>query len=400
MTAVKVDVPANRIERNIKLNYIYTMLMNTMLDKGIWMLFLSFRGLSLVEIGLVEAVYQLSSLVFGIPAGAIGDLIGRKASLILSVLTKILSYVLILVSHDIIGYTASFILGAASIVLYNTASESITYESCSIAGKSLDYKKIYGNILALAFISTGLGVVVGGFIANNSFENVYYAAIVIMLIALVPAFLFTETKDIAATAANARKSIITLFIETLQLIAKNPLILFLLVLIASITTADMTVYMYCQKYFQLMGIPVFIIGIILGVDSMFAAFGAKYAYVLARLPTKQVIIIIPGFIFGAYLLLAVFNNPLGVPLLWLGTIFVVAFWPIMSELLNTRVPSENRATVLAFKGQLSSAAVMILFPVVGFFAERSSLSLAFLWLLVILLPLVVYSVVQIRKMAF
>lgn len=395
-----IDVLTARIERNIKLNYVYTMLMNTMLDKGIWMLFLSYRGLGLVEIGLVESVYQLSYLVFGMPAGAIGDLIGRKTSLVLSIATKILSYVLILISTDFIGYAAGFMLGAASMILYNTASESITYESCRITGKSSDYKKIYGNILAMAFISTALGIAVGGFIAENSYEYVYYASILVMLIALVPALLFTETKGVVVNGAKERMSMLKLFAESFKIIEKNPLVLYLLVLFGAISTVDMTIYMYCQKYFQSMAIPVFIIGAILAVDSLFAAFGAKYSYALARLPAKNVIVIIPGAIFGAYALLALLDNPLGVPMLWLGTIFVVAFWPILSELVNTRVPSENRATVLAFKSQLSSAAVMILFPVVGFFAERTSLSTTFLWLLCILLPLAAYSVIKIRRSAF
>lgn len=398
--AVKIDVLTARIERNIKLNYVYTMLMNTMLDKGIWMLFLSYRGLGLVEIGLVESAYQLSYLVFGIPAGAIGDLIGRKTSLVLSIVTKILSYVLILVSTDFTGYAASFMLGAVSMVLYSTASESITYESCRITGKSTDYKKIYGNILALAFTSTALGIAVGGFIAENSFDYVYYASILVMLAALVPALLFAETRGVAVNGAKERPGILRLFADSLKIIQKNPLVLYLLVLFGAISTADMIIYMYCQKYFQSMAIPVFAIGIILGVDSLFAAFGAKFSYVLARLPTKNVFVIIPGAIFGAYALLALLDTPLAVPVLWLGTIFVVAFWPILSELVNARVPSENRATVLAFKNQLSSAAVMILFPVVGFFAERTSLSTAFLWLLCILLPLTAYSVIKIRRSAF
>jgi len=397
---MQIDVLAARIERNIKLNYLYSMLMNTMLDKGIWMLFLSYRGLDLIQIGLVESVYQLASLAFGIPAGAIGDLIGRKTSIILSIVTKILSYILILISHDFAGYSASFVLGAVSIVLYNTASESIAYESVRITGKSDQYKQIYGNILALAFISTALGVVVGGFIAANSYENVYYGAILVMLVALIPAFLFTETRGVAVDGANPRPGVLRLFTDTLKIIAKNPLVLFLLVLIGCITTADMTIYMYCQKYFQLMGIPVPVIGIILGVDSLFAAFGARYAYVLARLPVKIVVVIIPVMIFGSYLLLAVVNDPLAVPLLWLATIFVVAFWPILSELVNARVPSENRATVLAFKGQLSSAAVMVLFPIVGFFAEGTSLSLSFIWLLAALAPLAAYSVIKIRQSVF
>ncbi|BAI62812.1 MFS transporter [Methanocella paludicola SANAE] len=395
--ALSVDVLTSKIERNIQLNYVYTMLMNTMLEKGIWMLFLSYRGLDLVQIGLVESVYQLAYLLFGLPAGAIGDLIGRKASLYLSIVTKILSYVLILISGDFLGYSASFVFGAISWVLYNSASESITYESCRIVGKGESYKQIYGNILALAFIAAALGVFVGGFLAENSYENVYYAGILIMLAALVPAYLFTETRGVVV---NGRKrSVLRLFGESLRVISGSPLVLYVLVLFAVISTVDMTVYMYCQKYFQTMGIPVFAIGVILAVDSLFAALGGKYSYALARLPAKTFIVIIPGIIFGAYLLLAYLNSPLGVPMLWLGTIFVVAFWPIVSDLVNARVPSENRATITAFKSQLSSAGVLVLFPAVGFFAERASLSTAFLWLLAFMVPLVAYLVIKIRKSA-
>jgi len=58
-------------------------------------------------------------------------------------------------------------------------------------------------------------------------------------------------------------------------------VLYILVLFAVISTVDMTVYMYCQKYFQGMGIPVFAIGIILAVDSLFAALGGN---ILTRWP--------------------------------------------------------------------------------------------------------------------
>ena len=52
------------------------------------------------------------------------------------------------------------------------------------------------------------------------------------------------------------------------------------------------------------------------------------------------------------------------------------------------------------KGQLSSLGVMIVFPVVGLIAAQSSLSTAFLWLLVTAIPLIIYCVVKIRKIAF
>ncbi len=395
---------AGRLRQNIRLNYAYTALIYAQLDKGVWMLFLSFRGLGLVEIGLVESAYQLAMLVFGVPAGAIADLIGRKVCLVLSVVAKIAGYTLILSSHGTVGFAAGFVLGAISTVLYQGASESLTYDSCKIAGLQGSYKKIYGNILALAFVSAAIGLAAGGLIASFSYEWVYYASIAVLLCALVPAALFTETRGVADSADGAvgkrRPSVTALFSKTVRLIADNPLILYLLILSASITVVDMTIYMYCQKYFEGMSIPLYLIGIIFCVDSVCAAIGARYAYALERFRNRDVILLIPAVIVAMYILLALINGPIVVLMLWIATVFVVGFWPILSDLINTRVPTENRATVLSVKSQLSSMGVAIVFPVAGLIASQSSLSTAFLWLVVIAIPLMVFCVVKIRKIAF
>jgi MFS family permease len=389
---------ATGVRRNIRLNYAYTALIYAGLDKGVWMLFLSYRGLGLVEIGLVESTYQFAMLVFGVPAGIIADMIGRKVCLVMSIVAKICGYALILWSGDTIGFAAGFVLSAASTVLYQGASESLTYDSCKIAGLQGSYKKIYGNILALAFISAAIGVAAGGMIASFSYEWVYYVSIGVMLCALVPAALFTETRGIQT--GEKRQGVVALFSRSLKLVANNPLILYLLLLSACITVVDMTIYMYCQKYFEAMSIPVYLIGIVFCIDSVAAAAGARYAYLFERFRNRDTILLIPGMIIAMYILLALVHSPVVVPLLWTATIFVVGFWPILSDLINARVPSENRATVLSVKNQLSSFGVMIVFPVVGLIAASSSLSTAFLWLLVIAIPLMAYCVVKIRRIAF
>jgi len=388
----------NRLRLNIKLNYLYTALMNTALDRAVWMLFLGFRGLGLVEIGLVESVYQLSMLLFGIPAGAISDLLGRKTSLILSVVTKLAGYSLILLSHDFVGFALGFALNAISQVLYSSASESFTYDTCKLMEKRESYKKVYGNILAVTFIAAGTGIAAGGFIANVSYEWVYYISIGILLCALVPALFFTETRG--AVEGLRRPGLKELITRSVSLITGNPVIMYLLVISAAITVVDLTIYMYCQKYFEAMSIPVYLIGLILCVDSITAAFGARYANLLERFSNRDIVVIVPAVILFMYILLAAINSPIVVLFLWTATLFVVGFWPILSELLNKRVPTENRATVLSMKSQMNSFAIMIVFPIVGFIAERSSLSLAFLWLVACVIPLIAYSVMKIRKIAF
>ncbi len=176
-------------------------------------------------------------------------------------------------------------------VLYQGAAESLTYDSCKIAGLQGSYKKIYGNILALAFVATALGIAAGGLIAGASFEWVYYVSIIVLLCALVPAAMFTETRNLAG---GVRQSVTGLFSRSAKLITGNPLILYLLLLSACITVVDMTIYMYCQKYFEAMAVPIYLIGIAFCVDSIAAAAGARYAYLFERFRNRDVILIIPG----------------------------------------------------------------------------------------------------------
>lgn len=388
----------SRVRLNIRLNYVYTALMNGTLERGVWMLFLSLRGLSLLEIGLVESVYQFSMLIFGVPAGAISDILGRKTSLVLAAVAKIAGYSLILFSGGFAGFALGFACNAISIVLYSSASESFTYDTCKLTGQQVSYKQVYGNVLAVTFIAAAVGIAAGGFVANVSYEWVYYASIGLMLCALVPALLLRETRR--APDGGQRPGLKVLVTRSVSLITGNPVVLYLLVISAAITVVDQTIYMYAQKYFQEMSVPVFLIGLILSADSIFAAMGARYAHVLERFANRDIVIVVPAVILGMYILFAVVDSPIVILFLWAATIFVVGFWPILSDLLNRRVPTENRATVLSMKGQMNSIAVMIVFPIVGFIAERSSMSLAFLWLIACAIPLIAYSVMKIRKIAF
>lgn len=389
---------AGKAKRNIRLSYIYTVLMNTALDRGIWMLFLGFRGMSLVEIGLIESVFQFSCLLFGVPAGAIADILGRRTSLVLSVVLKVISYIILLLSHDFAGFAFSFGLSAISLVLYNGASESMIYDSYKASKKDLDYKKVYGSVIALTFVSAAIGVAAGGFIASASYEWVYYISIIVLLAALVPALLFSET---AVKGENKnRKKVTVLVKDSVSVVARTPLLVYLLLLYGALTIVDVTIYMYCQKYFQMMSIPVYAIGLILSLDSIVAAGGAKLSSLFDHIKTKDALVVIPVMIIASYILLALLNNVLSVLFLFVATVFIVAFWPILSELINTRVPSENRATVLSFKGQLYNGGVMIVFPLVGLLAEGTSLSLAFLCLIALAIPVVAFAVIGIRRSAF
>lgn len=67
----------NNVEKQIKKLYLSSILGNLSLT-GAWVAILAARGFNLVEIGYVETIFHITSLIFEIPSGVLADVFGRK----------------------------------------------------------------------------------------------------------------------------------------------------------------------------------------------------------------------------------------------------------------------------------------------------------------------------------
>ena len=108
---------------------------------SIWVLLLSLRGFTLVEVGAAEAVFHAVSLCGELPSGLLADLLGRKRTLLLSQAMFAISALLMASSS---GWTGVCLAMAATALAYNLQSgtrEAITYESMLQAGQEGGYLK-------------------------------------------------------------------------------------------------------------------------------------------------------------------------------------------------------------------------------------------------------------------
>lgn len=89
----------DRLSKNIKLDFIFRFFCNFCITDGIFVLFLTKKGMSLWQIGILEGIFHATSIITEIPSGALADLLGRKKVLMASRLFGIFSS-LIMVSAD------------------------------------------------------------------------------------------------------------------------------------------------------------------------------------------------------------------------------------------------------------------------------------------------------------
>ncbi|MDH6365510.1 MFS family permease [Enterococcus sp. PF1-24] len=81
------------MKRNIKVNYQYNFLQYFVVT-GLWMLYLTKKGFSPFEVGLMEAIFHGTSMLFEVPSGSIGDRFGYRKTLIASRIMNIFSCLL------------------------------------------------------------------------------------------------------------------------------------------------------------------------------------------------------------------------------------------------------------------------------------------------------------------
>ncbi|MFW2492002.1 MFS transporter [Clostridium chromiireducens] len=181
-----------KLKRNISISYLYNFLFQLNITSAIWVLYLSFKGMSLIEIGLLESIYHITGVLFELPTGAIADVYGKKFSIITGRIVSVISSILMITSNSFWGFGLSFILSAASMNLNSGAGEALIYDSLKELGEEERYKKIWGNLAFIMSIGQGIAVLLGGILSDIKFLYAYILGMIIHTVALIVACKFNE----------------------------------------------------------------------------------------------------------------------------------------------------------------------------------------------------------------
>lgn len=387
-----------KLVTNIKISYIYNFLMHFRATEAIWIIYLSSMGLSLIQIGLLESIYHLTSLIFEIPSGAVADILGKKFSIVIGRIFAVVSTILMIVSLNMFGFAASFIFNALSNNFDSGASESLTYESLKILNRQSDYKKISGIINILIEVGQGLAVVIGGLLSDKRFIYAYLFSLIFETICIFVSFTFTEPKYTSDIIYKEKPRFKALLKNCLNLIKVEKLVFYLIIYFSLISTIGTTVYFYCQKYFDMMFFTKTSIALMFAVGSIISALSSVLAYRIEnKLHQDKVIILLPVLSMVTLVGLAL-SSSISVMFFFAISCFISGFsYPIFSDYINTLIPSEFRATLLSIESLFFSLFMILFFPIVGFIADKIGLSYAFICAAILFLPIILFIISKLNK---
>jgi len=371
-----------RLKRNIKIDYMYKFLASIDISSAIWVLYLAHKGMSLVEIGLLESIHHITSLVCEIPTGALADIMGRKNTIIIGRVMSAIGAILMLFCNSFLGFAIAFVISAMSYNLNSGSEEALVYDSLKVIGEEEKYLRINGNLNFIIEVAQGIAVLVGGILSDYSFVYSYVLSSIISICALGISFGFKEPE--IHEEAKERVTIVGHFKSCFEVMRDNKKIITIMMFFELIFMTGTTTHFYSQQYFSEMGYSRSLIAIIYVVASIGCAIGAKLAYKVEKLLKKAMLYIVP-MVGGVWLI--VLSNSKGIVSVIGFIMFSISInilYPISSNYINKLIPSAQRATLISVQSICFSIFMIIIFPLLGFIGQFSSLSISFIVLAVIL----------------
>lgn len=389
----------NKLKRNISISYIYNFLMQLNITSAIWVLYLAFKGMSLVEIGLLESIFHITSLLFELPTGAIADIYGRKFTVVLGRVISVVSSILMITSNSFWGFAIAFVLSSASYNLNSGSSEALIYDSLKGIGEEERYRKIWGNLAFVMSIAQGIAVLLGGILSDVNFLYAYIVGTIIQTVALLASFSFhePETAEVETNEEKRGNAVLNQILISIKVLKVRKMVLYLILFSALAGSLQTTVFFYSQKYFSDMSYSKTAIAIICAGSSLIEAFASKYAYKLEeRLKLRGTLITVAALNISALAGLAFMKN-LSVAFFILTSITGGLAFTIFSDYINSRTPSEYRATILSFDSLCFSIFMICIFPLFGLLADKISFSATFAVTALLYIPVMVFLMLKLKK---
>ena len=358
---------------------------------GVNTLFLLSVGLDIFQVMLVNAAYTVAQVVFEVPTGVVADTVGRRISYLLAVGTILVS-TLLYVGFGLAGYgiwpfvAASALLGVGY-TFYTGAVDAWMVDALHSVGYEGRLEPIFARYGVMFGIFMLIGTTLGGLLGQVDLWIPYVARAVV----LVPAFLLglLVMRDLGF---KARPLTVGSFGRETRRIATDGVAYGLrdrvirFIMFASLVQGVFFMYGFYswQKYFlDLLGKDlVWVTGVIAALVGLTQILGnLLVGRITARVPDRGLILMVCSGVTTVAVVGAALVQQfwVAVPLYLVSTIAFGISMPVKQGWLNSRIPSEQRATIISLDALFGDGGSTV--GQVGLGWVSQAVSIPFAWLL-------------------
>lgn len=357
-----------KIKKQLSKLYLSSVLGNLSLT-GVWVAILSARGYSLVEIGIAETVFHITSLIFEIPSGVFADVFGRKKMLIVSAVMRMIGNIIMIFSNNLFMVCLSIAFHALSYNFSSGTGDALAYDSLKLAETEDKFEKYESNQLIIYRLCSGISTLCAGFALFIGYRLAYSTDLITGVIQI---FVLSSLHEVyAANQQNDTKSttvrkLISCFRESIIFLKGLKKILGLMMCNSLVGALDILLLFFLQAKLPEKGIPLWGLGFALLFMEMGGVVGSRLILKFPKLSYKRVFAITMFLVFigflaehsSWYIIMAVggFLSAVGDDALQVRT----------NAILQNMFPSEQRATLTSVESFTFSVIMIVLSPLAGF----------------------------------
>jgi MFS family permease len=370
------------VDARVRRYFLFQVLWSFELWHPFWTLWL-FTHATWFQGTLVDVVFWGVSLLIAMPAGAIADRYGRRRALLVGIVLWNAGIFLFGMAQSLPAFALANATWAFGAAFMFSAGSAYLYDTLAEAGQEARYPREASRAAFLGFLATAVGSAVGGAIVTvtGSFQSVLLLNVGTGAFAVATVFTFREPSVHRMPAQDVLSQIRT----GLQVTRRNrPIVLLILfqVLIGIVT--------YVMAFFRAPYIEGIVERNYLLLGIAFAGFftvagiaGLSFRRVLERLGETgslalTYLLVFPPFLVVYAVSVGFFAADVAIVLAILTQICFYVIWglesPVVTTIINRRVGSSDRATVLSVSIFFTTLSIAVLEPVVGFLATQHDLA--------------------------
>lgn len=323
------------------------------------------RGLDEATILTVMLFWSAGVLAGEVPTGIFADRFGAKKSFLAGSFLSLVSQLLLIWAFDPYVFFISSFISGFSATFFSGADEALIYESLKESGEESYMDKAMGILQSGQFAVAVIVGIIGAVLAKDLAEHQFKLLIILgLLFQSVQLVLLTFIKN-PKGQGNYRDNPFNQVREGLGAIRRSPHLLWMFLNVTLVFIPAAAIFdNFDQKLLVEAGLPVYLIGIVYSIASIFSFFASRsIGWMTSKVSRVRFLFATGVAAAGCLLILSVFRSSL---LLVLAVFFVLRFirtvrYPVYAQLSNEIIPSNVRATTISLLSVLDSVCDIVIF---------------------------------------
>ena len=368
-------------------------------------LFYEYKGLSIGDFFLIQGLHRLFIFVIEVPTGYIGDIFSRKQTVLMGFFIHALGYLCWIFGYGFWFILAGELLFAMALGLISGTLEAYLYDLLKKRHKEEKYHLKLAKMETIGNASLMFATLTGAFVYQffgpvaPVWAGVVCVLICVSICALLPDV--PESKRIVA----AEKSKMQDILDISKFAMKHPEIKWLMIFPGVYGTLTLVFWWGLQPVMIEQNVPIFMFSFVVGLGAFMRTFwSALSGKALDKFKLSGVIKILWGIIIVASVAaVAAVYVPAGsvyicLFLMIMGTGSIVLAKVATSVLVNHRIQSDERATVLSVKNMVDKAATGLGMVCLKPLFDGIGMGPTFMVSSLVLLPIILWSACHLYKM--